>query len=120
MYDIKLTEENYIAYCMKFYDNNQCNTIEEFEQDLYRLICIKKIIDRYIASGKVNIRLLLNHIIVLHNAFDIIVPELLRVKLPEHHLPVVKPILVYLKYMESDTWVNVISDSNIFNQLRII
>jgi hypothetical protein len=120
MYNIKLTEDNYIAYCMKYYDNCQCNTIEEFEQDLYRIVCIKKIIDRYIASDKINIRLLLNHVIILHNSFDVIVPELLKLRLPEHHLPIVKPVLVFLKYIESDDWIEVISDSIVFNQLRMI
>ena len=116
----ELTEDNYITMCMRNYDNAQCNTIEEFEQDFYRIICIKKIIDRYRVSKKVNIRLLLNHVIVLHNSFDYLVPSLLKLKLQGHHLPVVKPILVYLKYIESDEWIDVIADSRIFNILRKI
>lgn len=121
MYDeIKLTEDNYLSYCMKYYDNAQCNTLEEFEKDLYIIICIKKIIDRYIVSGKVNIRLLLNHVIVLHNSFDGLVPEMLHLKLPVNHLPIIKPVLVYLQYIESDKWVEIITDSKIFNKMRII
>lgn len=115
-----LTEHNFIGIAMHFYDNMQCNTVEEFENDLYRIICIKKIIDRYNSSKKINLRLLLNHIIILHNAFGSATVDLVQFKLDKNHLPVVKPIFVFLGYMESDYWNDVIEDSEIFNQLRRI
>jgi len=96
---IKLTEENYIGIAMHHYDNIQCNTIEEFQTDMYRIICIKKLIDKYIVSKNLNLRLVLNHIIVLHNSFDGLAVDLLRLKLEEKHFPVVKSILVFLKYI---------------------
>ncbi len=116
----KLTDHNYIGIAMHYYDNLQCNTIEEFENDLYRIICIKKLIDKYNSSKKMNLRLVLNHIIILHNAFGALTVDLLKFKLDIHHLPVVKPILVFLGYMENDYWNDVIEDSEIFNQLRRI
>jgi hypothetical protein len=116
----KLTDHNFIGVAMHYYDNVQCNTIEEFENDLYRIMCIKKIIDRYNASGKINLRLVLNHVIILHNAFGVLTVELLRYKLEQQHLPIIKPILVFLGYMESDYWNDVIDDSETFNQLRRI
>ena len=114
---IKLTEENYIGVAMYYYDNIQCNTINEFESDLYRIVCIKKIIDKYLFSGKVNFRLLLNHTILLHNVFDGLVIELLKLKLQEKHYSVMKTLLVYLKYIESNDWNEVFEDSKIFNEL---
>ena len=117
---VKLTEKNYIGIAMHYYDNIQCNTINEFESDLYRILCIKKIIDKYLFSGNVNIRLLLNHFILLHNVFDGIASELLKLKLEEKYYSIVKSILVYLSYIESDDWNEIQEDSKIFNELRKI
>ncbi len=116
----KLTDDNYVGVAMKFYDNTQCNTVEEFESDLYKIVCIKKMIDRYNTSGVINMRLLLNHFIILHNAFGKLAPELLRLRLSEHHYPVVKAVLMYLKYIVPERWDDVIEDSKIFNELRKI
>lgn len=118
MYDFNITDDNYISYCMRYYDNNQCNTIDEFETDLNIVMCIKKILDRYKKSNKINLRLLINHVIVLHNSFDFLVPHMLKCKLPDDHLPIIKVILVFLKYIEENDWVDVYSDSKIFNELR--
>ena len=117
---VELTDNNYIGIAMHHYDNVQCNTIEEFENDMYRIICVKKLIDKYLSSGKINLRLVLNHIIILHNSFDVLAVDLLKLKMEDKHLPTVKSILVFLKYIESDNWNNTIEDSKIFNGLRLI
>lgn len=115
-----MTADNYIGIAMHYYDNIQCNTVKEFETDLYRIICIKKLVDKYLSSGNVNLRLLLNHIIILRNAFNIVMFDLIKLRLEDKHYPIIKSILVYLKYIESDDWNNVQEDSNIFNELRKI
>jgi len=115
-YDV--THDNYIGMAMKLYDNIECNSIEEFESDLNRIVCIKKVIDRYLSSGNINIRLLLNHVIILHNAFGKFAVDLLRLNLAEKYHPIVKSVLVYLKYMESDLWDDVFEDVPILNTLR--
>lgn len=117
---IELTDNNYIGIAMHHYDNVQCNTIEEFENDMYRIICVKKLIDKYLSSGKINMRLVLNHIIILHNSFDVLAVDLLKLKLEDKHFPAIKSILVFLKYIESDRWNDTIEDSKIFNELRRI
>lgn len=116
----RLTDDNYIGIAMHYYDNIQCNTIEEFQNDMYRIVCIKKLIDKYVVSSNINLRLLLNHIIVLRNSFGPLAVELLRLRLSEKHYPVVKTVLVFLKHMESDNWNDVLEDSKIFNDLRRI
>lgn len=116
----KLTENNYIGIAMHYYDNVQCNTVEEFENDIYRIVCVKKLIDRHNSLNKINIQLLLNHIIILHNSFGKLCIDLLRLKLEQNHLPIAKSILVYLGYIESDLWNDVIEDSEMFNELRRI
>ena len=117
---INLTEDNYIGIAMHRYDNIQCNTIEEFENDMYRIVCIKKLIDKYISSGNINLRLTLNHVIVLYNSFGNMAVDLLMLRMEDKHFSVIKSILVFLRYIESDTWNDVLEDSNIFNELRKI
>lgn len=68
MYD-KLTEDNFLIYAAKHYDNPQCHSTEEFLEDLKRIKYIKKLITRYIDSGELKERLILNHLIVLSNLF---------------------------------------------------
>lgn len=65
----KLTEDNFIIYAAKHYDNPQCHSTEEFLEDLKRIKYIKKLITRYIDSGELKERLILNHLIVLSNIF---------------------------------------------------
>jgi len=115
-----LTNDNYIGIAMRHYDNVQCNTIDEFQNDMYRIICIKKLIDKYLSSGNINLRLVLNHVIILYNSFDTLVVDLLKLRLDEKHYSVIKTILVFLKYIESDDWNDVLEDSKIFNELRRI
>jgi len=118
--DIEINEDNYLVVAMHHYDNVQCNTIDEFKADMHRIMCIKKLIDRYFASGKMNLQLLLNHTIVLHNAFGKVAEKLLRLRLDEKYHPAIKSVLVYLKYIESDDWGHVFEDVNILNELRNI
>ena len=65
----KLNDDNFLFYCAKYYDNPQCHSTEEFIEDLKRIKYIKKLITRYIDSGELKDRLILNHLIILYNVF---------------------------------------------------
>ncbi len=94
-----LTDKNFILYCAKNYDNPQCHSTEEFVEDLRRVKYIKKLITRYIETGELKERLILNHLIVLNNIFR---PEplcrILVLKM-EQHLSYVKPFLLFLNIL---------------------
>lgn len=64
-----LTDDNFLIYAAKYYDNPQCQSTEEFIEDLKRIKYIKKLITRYIENGDLKDRLILNHLIVLNNLF---------------------------------------------------
>jgi len=96
----KLTDENFLIYCAKYYDNPQCHSTEEFIEDLKRIKYIKKLITRYIEGGELKERLILNHIIVLGNLFGIeATTKMLFFKLEEKFWPQIKTFLVFLNYM---------------------
>ena len=65
----KLTDDNFLIYCAKHYDNPQCHSTEEFIEDLKRIKYIKKLITKYIESDELRERLIMNHLIVLNNVF---------------------------------------------------
>ena len=65
----ELTNENFLMYAIKHYDNPSCGGIKEFEDDLKRLRYIKRLIGRYKATGDIKERLIINHIVVLYNVF---------------------------------------------------
>jgi hypothetical protein len=92
----KLTDENFLIYCARYYDNPQCHSTEEFIEDLKRIKYIKKLITRYEETGELKERLILNHLIVLSNVFD---PEnlckILYLK-AKKQFKYIKPFLVLL------------------------
>lgn len=64
-----LTKKNYIAYAMHMYDNPSCSGLDEFQSDLVRVKYIKRLINRYVRTGELIPRLLLNHVIGTNNVF---------------------------------------------------
>lgn len=98
MYD-KLTDSNFIMYAMKHYDNPQCCSIDEFNEDINRFKYIKKLITRYVETGDLKERLILNHLIVLNNVFGARpLTRMLFLKL-DKHLMYIKPFLIQLSIL---------------------
>ena len=95
----KLTEENFLFFCAKHYDNSKYTSTEEFVEDLNRIKYIKKLLTRYIEYDDLRERLILNHIIVLNNCFgpDILC-KILFLKLKEQ-MKYIKPFLVFLNLL---------------------
>jgi hypothetical protein len=91
----KLTNENFLLYCAKYYDNSFMHSTEEFLEDLDRIKYIKKLITRYVETGELKDRLLLNHIITLHNVFGGHLARILYLKLKQYFI-YIKPFLVLI------------------------
>ena len=117
----KLTEQNLLLYAAKHYYNPRFSDIEEFNEDLKRLKYIKRLVNRYLETGKLSERLILNHIIILFNVFDI-EPALnmLEIKLDEKQWSVVKPFLIFLNYIKNDQLIGIDMDKKVVEALRKI
>lgn len=90
-----LHDGNFLIYCAKRYDNPGVTSTEEFMEDLDRIKYIKKLLTRYTETGELKERLILNHIITLHNCFGKYLAKILFLKLEkQYHL--LKPFLVLL------------------------
>jgi hypothetical protein len=95
----KLNESNFLLYAMHHYDNPQCHSLEEFEEDLKKILYLKKLLSRYKNNGELRERLILNHIIVLYNIFGDAATRMLFYKVEESCWDVLVTFLVYLDRM---------------------
>ena len=126
---MNLTNENYLLFCAHNYDNAHYASTEDFIKDLNRIKYIKKLITRYIESGDLKYRLILNHIIILNNCFG---PEALNqimiLKLRKY-MKYIKPFLIFLNILTEKIYnvnneiidMNMFEmDQNIVNKLRAL
>lgn len=117
----ELTEENLFLYAAKHYQNPQFSDIEEFYEDLKRFKYIKRLVNRYLESGKLSERLILNHLIVVFNSFGYEAAlEILKLKMNDKHWPIVKPFLIFLNYIRNDQLTGISQDKIVIEALRKI
>lgn len=117
----ELTEDNLFLYAAKHYYNPQFSDVDEFYEDLKRFKYIKRLVNRYTENGELAERLILNHIIVVFNSFGIEAAlNILELKLSDKQWPVIKPFLIFLKYIENDQYTGITMDQNVVNALRKI
>lgn len=105
-----VNEDNFVLYAAKHYDNPQCFDTEEFYDDLKRIKYIKRLFNRYIETGDLKERLILNHIMILYNIFGDAATKLLFVKLQGQYT-LLKPFLVLINRMP-DTISGVMTSNN--------
>ena len=92
----ELNESNYLLFAIKFYDNPQSVTREDFESDLKRIRYVKRLLKRYQNNGELNVHLILNHLIILFNVFNEATVPLLFYNLDEELWPAIKSFLIFL------------------------
>lgn len=95
----KLNEDNFLLYAMHHYDNPQCHSIQEFEEDMRKFLYLKKLLSRYKNNGELRERLILNHIIVLYNIFGNAATRMLFYKIDTDCWDVLITFLLYLNRM---------------------
>lgn len=109
-----LNEDNIDLYAAKMYSNPQCISLEEFNEDMKRIKYLKRLFNRYLTAGELKERLVLNHIIVFYNVFEVeAATRILFLKLSEDMYPILKTFLVYLRYMPDV--VQGINDKNVIS-----
>ena len=117
----ELNEETFMLYAIKNYYNPKCIDVEEFYEDLNRFKYVKRLVNRYLDGGKLSERLILNHLIVIFNAFDIEASlKLLEYKLDDRHWSVIKPFLVFLRHIKNDQNTGISMDEKVVEALRKI
>ena len=119
--EMQLTEDNIPLYAAKHYYNPLGSDHEEFIEDLKRLKYIKRLVNRYIETDYLADRLILNHLIVIHNVFGVTPGvNMLKIKLTDSQMSVIKPFLVFLRYIKNDEITNTPMDPQVVERLRNI
>ena len=118
-----ITEENYMLFAMKVYENPQCKSVQEFHEDMNRIKYLKRLFKKYKSTGVLRERLILNHIIILYNVFGVeAATRILFARLDKELHPILKTFLVFLhmfpeKIPETDL-VSIPLDKRITDRLR--
>lgn len=126
MFEQPITDDTFLLVAMHHYDNRQCTSIAEFEEDLKRFAYLKKLFGRYKENGELKERLIVNHLIILHNVFGVITPELLFFKTDRQYWDTLSTFLVFLNIMPDEIpefnikLTDMMLDQNILNVLRKI
>lgn len=95
--------------------------IEEFYEDMNRFKYIKRLVNKYLETGNLSERLIINHLITVYNVFGIDpANKILELKLDTRHWPVIKPFLIFLRYIDNETYVNISMDRVVIEKLRTI
>jgi hypothetical protein len=119
MNDVELTNKNFLVYAMKAYSNPHCMDLEEFQEDLKRIKYIKRLLKKYLDTGQLRTRLLINHIVVLYNVFGAeATKKMLFFKVETDMLPTLKTLLVFLNYMKDSDSTEIQLDQKIVKELR--
>ncbi len=96
----ELTEENFLLFAIKNYENSNCKGMDEFLDDIKRFKYLKRLLRKYTVGKGLKERLILNHIIVIYNLFGVdAATKMLFFKIDKRFWPQLKTFLVFLNYM---------------------
>jgi hypothetical protein len=92
----ELTEENFLLFAIKNYENPQAVTKEDFDKDLNHFKYIKRLLKRYKLTGVLKTHLLINHFIVLYNIFGDATTPMLFYKIEKNLWSSMKTFVIFL------------------------
>jgi hypothetical protein len=96
----EITKDNWLLFAQHYYDNPILEKEKEFYDDLKRFKYLKRLFRKYKITGKIKVRLAVNHAIVLQNVFGVeAAVTLLLFKIDKVYWPALKSILSYLDYL---------------------
>ena len=114
----ELTQDNWVMFAIKHYDNPTSVTYGDFEEDLNRIKYIKRLLRRYETAGELKAHLILNHIIVMYNVFDDAATPILFFKIEQRYWSILKAFMLFLNRLPDSLTVDV--DQECLKQLNLI
>ena len=91
-----LNDDYFILFAIKYFENPQAVTKEDFDKDLNHFKYIKRLLKRYKNTGVLKTHLLLNHFIVLYNIFGEATTPMLFFKIDKDLWGVMKTFILFL------------------------
>jgi hypothetical protein len=92
----ELTEDNFLLFAIKNYQNPQGITKDDFDRDLHHFKYIKRLLKKYKKTGDLKIHLLINHFIILYNIFGDAATPMLFFKIDKELWSSLKSFVVFL------------------------
>jgi hypothetical protein len=92
----ELTDDNFILFAIKNYQNPQGVTKDDFVKDLNHFKYIKRLLKKYKKTGVLKLHLLLNHFIILYNIFGEATTPMLFFKVDRELWSSLKTFVVFL------------------------
>ena len=92
----ELNEDNFLLFAIRYYENPQAVTKEDFEKDLNHFKYIKRLLKRYKKTGELKTHLILNHFIILYNIFGEATTPMLFFKIEQELWSSVKSFIIFL------------------------
>jgi hypothetical protein len=122
MIDDDSLEEDLVKFAAKHYYSPKGHIDpEEFYDDLKRFKYVKRLVNRYIETGRLTDRLLMNHIIIIFNVFGVYASlRIFGLKFNETHWSVIKPFLLYLNYISPNQMTDIKEDNKVMKILEEI
>ena len=97
-----ITEQNFKDLALLYYDNPQCFSMDEFYDDVKRFNYVTNLFENYRKTNVLRERLILNHLIVLHNLFGSFVSYGLHFRTSENNKAYLNSFLIYLNYLPKE------------------
>lgn len=116
-----INEKNFLQVALHSYDNVNCITLDEFQEDVNRFSHIKKLLTKYVdGANNLNDRLLLNHLVTLYNVFGNNATDLLLYKIEKKYYGVLFPFLILLDRLPQNALdlLEVDLDNDVIQKLR--
>ena len=118
MYE-KITPANWQMYAMHNYDNPQCESEEEFQEEVKRFKYLKRLFKKYIETSILKERLILNHMIILSNVFGVpAASTLLIFKIEEEYWSAMKTFMKFLNMIPETELIEIPMDEYVWNTLK--
>jgi len=92
----ELTEENFLIFAIKNYENPQSVTKEDFNRDLNHFKYVKRLIRKYKNGNTLKAHLIINHCIILYNIFGDAATPMFFYKLEDDLWSVIKTFILFL------------------------
>ena len=106
MYSETITPENFLFLAIKYYSNPRMNGINDFREDLNNFRVINQTINKYLSSGEISERLLLNNIIILYNVWGPFATKMLFYRIKKEYWSQLKTALIFIDRMPQFIEVN--------------
>jgi len=117
----ELNKDNFLLFAIRYYENPNSSTQEEFQEDLKRFKYVKRWLKKYHDSGTINSHLLLNHIIVIFNCWNEAAIPMLFYKIEPTYWEYLKSFLLFLERIPSyppSELDDINANINILNELK--